>query len=220
MSNMPYPPKYIYFSEVDNGDFVVYSPEYCTLQTFGDSVKLNSLQHVEVVSAFKAYERECMEEEATFKAYEQQCMEEEANISNSGGSKSTMATISLPLAKPDEGVVTIDLTESVDSTITVNTGKSMGSSATIDLTESAISTITLNTGKRMGSSVTIDLTESTISTIIVNTGKRMASPSTSNHPRAAHVKRRKKKFICAVCGKVFSRKDSLNRHFDTVEHSD
>ena len=33
MSNMPYPPKYIYFSEVDNGDFVVYSPEYCTLQT-------------------------------------------------------------------------------------------------------------------------------------------------------------------------------------------
>jgi len=196
MSNMPYPPKYIYFSEVDNGDFVVYSPEHCTLQTFGDSVKLNSLQYAEVVSAFKANERECMEEEAAFKAYEQQCMEEEANISNSGGSKSTMATISLPLAKPDEGVVTIDLTESVDSTITVNTGK------------------------RMASSTTIDLTESTVLTITVNTGKRMAPPSTSNHPRAAHVKRQKKKFICAVCGKVFSRKESLNRHFDTVEHSD
>ena len=74
-SNMPYPPKYIYFSEVDNGDFIVYSPEYGTLQTFGDSVQLKSLQHAEVVSAFKTYERKVIEEEVAFKAYERECME-------------------------------------------------------------------------------------------------------------------------------------------------
>ena len=198
MSNMPYPPKYIYFSEVDNGDFVVYSPEYGTLQTFGDSVQLNPLQHAEVVSAFKTYERKVIEEEARFKAYERECMETGKRMVSPTTVDLATYKAHLYRVREEDGVPDHDrsITESVDSPITVNTGKRVAPSTAIDLTESADSPITLNTRKRT------------------------MPPSKSNHPRSTHVKRRKKKFICVVCGKGYSRKDNLNRHFDTVQHSD
>ena len=114
------PPTFVYFSTANNGDFVVGLRQWhSTLQEFGD-IQLNSLQFANVLFQFKALERQFMEEETS-------------NLSSSclDGIISNMAAISLPFAKPDEAVTTIDLTTgSAESPIIVNTGKRMAPPAT------------------------------------------------------------------------------------------